>query len=451
MIIRIFMLLLGVLFFLPMAVLYLFKRKSNAYSAELKKVYKSMEKSGERKSIEEEVNSHTQRKLSFFGRDDAESMKKEADRVLEIRLNERARQIMREEKPQLKASSFTDFVISSLERTPYMAWLAILGLPSFLFIILMSNPFIKYIFERLIMMVFVVFGVTFLVFTILYVSPMDASYNILGELATQDQRDAFNAAYGLDRSYGVQLLNAFKGIATLNPGKSYVGGENVIETIVNRFPVTLKMTFASLGLAVLLAVPSGILSSLKPYSILDYVVMLFALIGLSIPAFWFGNMLILTFSIKLGLLSALFEPGKAISFLMPAIVMGTGLSASVARMTRSSMLEVLNQDYIVTAKAKGLSRSKVVIRHALGNAMIPIITVIGIQFGSMLGGATVVEKVFNMPGIGSWLVDKQFIPDIPAVLAGVVYISIVASLVNLFVDVLYAFLDPRIKAKIKGY
>ena len=139
------------------------------------------------------------------------------------------------------------------------------------------------------------------------------------------------------------------------------------------------------------------------------------------------------------------------SLIMPVFVWGTGMAANVARTTRSSLLEVLSQDYIVTAKAKGLGYWKVILRHALGNAMIPIVTVVGLQFGSMMSGATVVEKVFNINGLGFMLVERQFIPDIPVVLAGVVYISLAVSLVNLFVDLLYAFLDPRIKAKIKGY
>jgi peptide/nickel transport system permease protein len=137
--------------------------------------------------------------------------------------------------------------------------------------------------------------------------------------------------------------------------------------------------------------------------------------------------------------------------IMPSIVLGTSLAATVARMTRSSMLEVIKQDYIVTAKAKGLSKSKVIIRHALANAMIPIVTVIGLQFGGMLGGSAVTEKVFNVNGIGSYIVDKQFVPDVPVVLAGVVYVAIIISFINLIVDVLYAFLDPRIKSKLKSY
>ena len=200
-----------------------------------------------------------------------------------------------------------------------------------------------------------------------------------------------------------------------------------------------------------MAVPAGILSALRPYSVADYVVMIITLIGLSMPAFWMGLLLILYCSIQLGILPVSYNPGNWMSLIMPVIVLGTGMAANVARTTRSSLLEVLSQDYIVTAKAKGLGYWKVILRHALGNAMIPIVTVVGLQFGSMMSGATVVEKVFNINGLGFMLVERQFIPDIPVVLAGVVYISLAVSLVNLFVDLLYAFLDPRIKAKIKGY
>lgn len=179
--------------------------------------------------------------------------------------------------------------------------------------------------------------------------------------------------------------------------------------------------------------------------------MFVALIGLSIPNFWLGLILILNFSIKLQWLPATFQVGNWMSMIMPAIVLGTGMSASVARMTRSSMLEVKHSDYVLTARAKGLTERKVVLKHILGNAMIPIVTVIGMQFGGMLGGSSVTEKVFNINGLGSWIVDKQFIPDIPVILAGVVYISVVISIANLAVDILYAFIDPRIKSKMKNY
>ena len=179
--------------------------------------------------------------------------------------------------------------------------------------------------------------------------------------------------------------------------------------------------------------------------------MFIALLGLSIPNFWLGLMLILEFSINLGWLPATFQPGNWMTLIMPAIVVGTGMSASIARMTRSSMLEVKNSDYILTARAKGLPEKKVVLKHILGNALIPIVTSVGMSFGVLMGGASVTEKVFNINGIGSYIVDKQFIPDIPVVLAGVVYISFVVSLMNLLVDILYAFIDPRIKSKMKNY
>ena len=338
-----------------------------------------------------------------------------------------------------------------LQNNAFLVFSIITSLPMYLLLLIYSNPYAKYIFERLVMMIFVLFGVVFLVFTILYMSPMDPAVNILGQTATQEQIVEFNRVYGLDQPYIVRLFEAFKGLVTLDMGRSYAGNEVVMEAISRKFPVTLQVTFASLAVALILAIPSGIISAVKPYSTFDYVFMLIALLGLSIPNFWLGLVLILNFSINLHWLPATYSATDWTTLIMPAIVLGTGLSASVARMTRSSMLEVINQDYITTAKAKGLSSKRVILKHALGNAMIPIVTVVGLQFGGMLGGSAVTEKVFNINGIGSYIVDKQFIPDIPVVLTGVVYVSVVISLANLVVDILYAFLDPRIKSKMKNY
>jgi peptide/nickel transport system permease protein len=445
---RALLLLLGLFFFLPMLLYYLATRQSDSYRNKMEDIRRRQGADGTREAIEAEVRDNIEQKMEFFHT--RSYPEQERRKLVAARLEERAKLTMREEAPGLKPSRYPDLVAAMLKRPLPLLLFVTIGLPGFVFLILMSNPFVKYTYERLIMMVFVVFGVTFLVFTILYISPMDASYNILGDLVTPEQRAQFNHARGLDRPYIEQLFSAFKGIATLDPGQSLLGGEDVISQLANKFPITLQLTFFSLSLAVLIAVPSGIFSALKPYSLLDYVIMLFALIGLSIPAFWFGLLLILNFSIEHSILPAIFVPGTWTAYIMPAVIMGTGLAASIARMTRSSMLEIKHQDFIVTAKAKGLSPATVTMRHTLGNAMIPIVTVIGLDFGAMMAGATVVEKVFNMPGIGSWLIDKQFIPDTPAVLAGVVYIAIIVSIVNLFVDLLYAFLDPRIKAKIKG-
>ena len=327
----------------------------------------------------------------------------------------------------------------------------ILSFPMYIVMVLFQNPISKYATDRLVMMVFVLFGVTWLVFTILYISPMDPALNILGQTATPEQVEQFNRVYGLDQPYLTQLMNAFKNLITLDLGNSYQGNENIILALSNKFPITLLVTFASMFVSLAIALPAGIISAIKQYSTFDYVSMFVALLGLSIPNFWLGLMLILYFAINLKVLPATFQVGNWMTLIMPAIVLGTGMSASVARMTRSSMLEVKNADYILTARAKGLPENKVVMKHILGNALIPIVTTIGGQFGGMLGGSSVTEKVFNINGIGSYIVEKQYIPDIPVVLAGVVYISFIISIMNLVIDILYAVIDPRIKSRMKNY
>lgn len=338
-----------------------------------------------------------------------------------------------------------------LENNIFFIYSIIFSLPMYILIYIFSYWYMKYLFERIVMMFFVMFGVIFLVFTILYISPMDSAVNILGQDATKEQIEAFNKSYGLDKPYIEQLFYSFKSIITFDLGKSYVGNEDIFSAIARKFPVTLSISFLSLLLAIIIAIPAGIISSVKQYSIFDYVFMLIALIGLSIPNFWIGLILILNFSINLNILPASFAIDNIKSYIMPTIVLGTGLSASVARMTRASMLEIKSAEFVLTARSKGLNESIVIFRHIFKNALIPIITVVGMQLGSILGGAAVTEKVFNIKGIGSYIVDKQFIPDIPVILAGVVYISIVVSIVNLIVDILYAFLDPRIKSDMKNY
>lgn len=350
-----------------------------------------------------------------------------------------------------KENTFASQFEKILSSPPLLFISVVTCLPMYALILIYSNPFIKYIFERIIMMIFVVFGVTFFVFTILHFSPSDPAMNILGERATQQQITEFNQIYGLDKPYIVQLLGNFKRLISFDLGNSYVGNENVLTAIGRKFPITLRLAFMSLIVSVLIAIPAGIISAVRQYSAFDYTSMFVALLGLSIPNFWLGLIMILTFSIRLGWLPAIYDEGNWMTLIMPAIVIGTGMAASMSRMTRSSMLEVKNQDFVMTARAKGLSERKVVLKHILGNAMIPIVTIVGLQFGSMLGGSAVTEKVFNVNGIGSYIVDKQFIPDIPVVLAGVVYVALIISIINLAVDILYACLDPRIKSKMKNY
>lgn len=449
-----FLFIFGVLSLPIVFIKYIMNRQNNDYTKLRESIYQNFEKDGIKEEIYKKAEEQLRNKQLFFKKEMSnEEFKrqvmditnKQFNEIVNHELNTQARQ------RQVRNVTFCNTFIEMFNNKLFLVVSIILSFPMYLLILVFSNPYSKYIFERLFMMIFVIFGVTWLVFTILYLSPMDPAVNILGQTATPDQVAQFNSVYGLDKPYHIQLLSTFKDLFSFDLGKSYVGNEDVLTAILRKFPITLQLTFASLIIAVLIAIPAGIISAIKQYSSFDYMFMLFALLGLSIPNFWLGLIMILNFSIKLKWLPATFVVGDWKTLIMPSIVLGTGLAASVARMTRSSMLEVKNMDYIFTARAKGLSERKVITKHILGNAMIPIVTVIGLQFGGMLGGAAVTEKVFNINGIGSFIVDKQFIPDIPIVLAGVVYVAVIISLANLIVDIMYAFLDPRIKSKMKSY
>ena len=364
-----------------------------------------------------------------------ERAKKEVEQLLQLQSIERV--------------TYKNYFASLLENKIFVVAAFIPGIFMFLLLAIYSNPFLQFILERIIQSLFVIVGVAILVFTILYLSPFDPARNILGVSATEEQVANFNRIYGLDLPYFQQLWNTLHGLFTFDLGTSYAGKEDVAQSIFNKLPVTLEIAFLSLLVAIAIALPIGIISAVRPNSLIDYTFMFIALVGLSIPSFWQGLIMILTFSIELKWLPATYNPNNWLSLVMPIIVLGTTLTASIARMTRSSMLEVMHEDYIMTARAKGLSEGKVITKHAIKNAMIPIITVIGLLFGGMLGGASVTEKVFNISGIGSYIVDKQFIPDIPAILGGVVYIAITISIVNMLIDICYSFFDPRIRSKMK--
>ena len=444
---------LGLPVYLFVFIVYLHRKKNDTYFSVLAEVKQSLLDAGYRDELMMQFKDELEQKQKFFDLD-----------MNEVRLNEQAEKWTAEQfdkvlrvqtNKKLKAQgkeriTFQGTFQQLLSERRFLLLSFIPGILMYILIILYSNPYIKYLFERLLMTIFVVIGVVFFVFTILYLSPFDPAANILGEAATKDQITAFNRLYGLDQPYFIQLWESVKGIATFDLGLSFEGKEDVAASISNRFPVTFKLTIISLMMAVLIAIPIGIISAIRRNSFLDYTFMFIALIGLSIPNFWQGLLFILGFSIKLKWLPATFNPESWLSMIMPIIVLGTALTASVARMTRSSMLEVINEDYITTAKAKGLNQSQVLRKHAIGNAMIPVITVIGLLFGGMLGGAAVTEKVFNISGIGSYIVDKQFIPDIPAIMGGVVYVAITISVINVIIDIMYAFFDPRIRSKMKA-
>ncbi len=317
----------------------------------------------------------------------------------------------------------------------------------------------KYILKRLLTLIPILIGVSFLVYGILYLSPGDPASLILGEQATEGQLEQLRDEMGLDDPFLVQYVRYIKGYVVGDFGKSYITGRDVSKEILSRFPNTVILTLAGIFIAILIAIPIGIISATKQYSLMDNTSTIFALLGVSMPNFWLGLMLIAGIavpiqSIPTGGLHTLVQIGPIkiptlASLILPAITLGTGGAAIIMRMTRSSMLEVIRQDYIRTARSKGLREKVVIYRHALRNALIPVVTVVGLQFGYLLGGAVLTETVFSWPGMGFYMVSAIKQRDIPVVLATVIFMATMFTLVNLLVDILYGFLDPRIKAKYK--
>ncbi|MGO1357018.1 ABC transporter permease [Alkalibacterium gilvum] len=443
----------GMLFQLIIFISYLIRQKKSGEKNIRDKMEKQFNESGRAEALRSQLENQEKQKIKFLNLNVSSSQNQR--RVEKLYKEESNREISERveayyENDETGAQSYLQTTLDWLSTTGGLVLSLFLAWPMYLFLIVVSLPSLHYLIQRLLMMFFVIIGVTVIVFTLLYLSPSDPATNILGNQATPEQVENFRQLHGLNDSYFVQLGETIKGIFTFDLGNAYAGNERVVTTILRRFPITLKITLYALGLSVAVALPAGIYAAVKTNTTFDQLFMLIALLGISIPSFWQGLIFILTFSINLGWLPATYSSTNAMSLIMPTVVLGTGLMASVARMTRSSTLEVINEDYILTARAKGLSEAKVILRHAVPNALIPIITIIGLQFGGMLGGASVTEKVFSINGIGSYIVDKQFIPDIPSVMAGVIYIAIVLSIVNVFVDLLYSFLDPRIRSRVKN-
>lgn len=308
---------------------------------------------------------------------------------------------------------------------------------------------IKYVLRRILFLIPVLLGVTFIVFSLMYITPGDPAKLILGEQASTEAVQAMRQELGLDQPFLIQYFNYVKkAVLQLDIGRSYVTHRPVAQEIMSVFPATLQLAIAAMVVAILMGIPVGIISAIKQYSIFDTISMLIALLGVSMPVFWLGLLLIILFTVKLGWLPASgFSSVK--HMIMPAVALGAMTAAIVTRMTRSSMLEVIRQDYIRTARAKGQQESVVVLKHALGNALIPIIAVVGLQFGHLLGGAVLTESIFSIPGVGRLMVDSIKMRDFPVVQGGVLFIAISFSLINLLVDLLYAYVDPRIRSQYK--
>lgn len=330
----------------------------------------------------------------------------------------------------------------------------------------------RYIIRRVLTIIPVLIGVSILVFGFLRLIPGDPAQVMLGERATPENIARVREQLGLNKpiyeQYFIFIGNALRG----DLGRSVLRQEPVTQEIIRRFPATMELAFSAIIIALIVGIPAGIISAVRRGSLWDAASMLLALTGVSMPIFWLGLMLVLLFSVTLHLLptggrieaTSNFTPitnlllldsllkadlGMFVQTLrylaLPAIALGSIPMAIIARMTRSSMLEVLSQDYIRTAQAKGLKERAVIINHALRNAWLPVITVVGLQVGRLLSGAILTETVFSWPGIGRWLIDAIYARDYPIVQGVTLFIALVFVGVNLFVDVLYAWVDPRVK------
>jgi peptide/nickel transport system permease protein len=298
--------------------------------------------------------------------------------------------------------------------------------------------------RRLLASAGVIAGVALLTFLLLHLVPGDPVEAMLGESATPADRAALRAELGLDAPLPFQLARYAAALVRLDLGQSLVSRRPVGELIAERFPATLQLAAAALGLAIAVAVPLGVLAARRRGGSADQAAMGLALLGMSVPTFWLGPLLMLVFAVWLGWTPISGREGID-SLILPAATLGTGMAAVLARMTRASLLETLGEDYIRTARAKGLSEARVVWRHGLRNAALPVVTVLGMQLGALLGGAVITETVFSWPGIGSLLVESIQRRDYPVVQGCVLLVSVTYVLVNTATDALYAWLDPRVR------
>lgn len=306
---------------------------------------------------------------------------------------------------------------------------------------------LSFVGSRLLGLAPVLLGVTALVFAMIWVTPGDPVLAIVGESAQGISRDALEdlrRSYGLDRPALVQYADYLSRLLQGDLGISIRSRQPVIREIWQRLPATVLLAISGMAIAIIIGVSLGVLAAIYRRSWIDYAAVILALAGVSIPVFWSGLILMLIFALELRWLPAS-GYGSWQHLVMPAVAIGFSSSAFIARITRSSMIEVLRQDYIRTATAKGLSQSSVDFKHALRNALLPIVTVVGLQFGSLLGGAVLTETVFAWPGIGRMLVDAIRARDLPLVQGTVLFVAVVFIVVNLLVDISYALLNPKIR------
>lgn len=334
----------------------------------------------------------------------------------------------------------------------------------------------RYILKRLLNLIPVLLGITLLVFAFLHLIPGDPAVVLLGDRASPDQVEALRERMGLNEPLPLQYLSFLWNIIRFDFGRSIFTGFPILEEIKIRWPATFELSVAAMLIALILGIPAGVIAAVRKNSVLDNLTMSGSLIGVSMPVYWLGLLLIYLFAVNLQWLppsgrisiqaGLSFQPitgfyvldaliqGDMAAFrdviahlILPALTLSTIPLAILARITRSAMLEVLSQDYIRTARAKGVWEPSVIFKHALKNAMLPVVTIIGLEFGTLLGGAILTETIFAWPGIGEWIYGGILHRDYPVVQGGVVFVAISFVLINLLVDISYALLDPRIQYK----
>ena len=311
---------------------------------------------------------------------------------------------------------------------------------------------IRYVLRRLLHLLPILLIVSFVVFAMLLMLPGDPTLTLLGEQATQAQREALRHAMGFDQPMPIQYLRWLLHFLSGDFGRSLRTQEPVGQMLLSRIPVTLELTVLSMILSVAIGIPLGIISALRRNKLTDSVISVIGMAGIALPHFWIGILLVMLLSVYLGWL----PPSGYVPIwqdpvanlrlmIMPCLMIGASLSALILRQTRASMLQVLSQDYVRTARAKGANEATVVVEHALRNALIPIVTIIGLQFGNLIGGVVITEMIFSLPGLGRMVVDGIFQRDFAPLQAAILFIVIGTLVVNLITDLTYALLDKRVK------
>lgn len=304
--------------------------------------------------------------------------------------------------------------------------------------------FLLFVLKRLLRLVLTVLIISTIIFFVIRVIPGDPALVIAGIDASDEEIAAVRAKIGTDVPLGQQYVDWLSDIARFDFGESLISGESVNKLIFERFPLTVTLALLGIILGIVIAIPLGVLSAVKRWSFWDYFGMVFSQIGMAVPSFWLAILLLLLFAIRFPIFP-LFGIGSLKHLILPALSLGFARAAVILRLTRASMVEELSKEYVITARAKGLTETMVKYKHALRNALIPVVTITGIQFGYMLGGAIIIEQVFSLPGLGRLFLYGIYQRDFPLVQGGVVFIAVVFSLVNFLVDVLYSVINPKIR------